>query len=68
MYYQIKKGEHRLVSSKQWHGWCISHEMHFYEIIELRYSTITGLKPRTRPSAMNPVDHPMVDELKVDGT
>jgi ribosomal protein L2 len=68
MFYQIKKGEHRLVSSKLLRGWCNSHDTHFYEIIKQRYTTSFGIRPRTRPSAMNPVDHPMVVVHEVAGT
>jgi len=63
---KLKSGEHRLVSSNVVASVGVtSHDVHFLR----NYRTAGtrrryGFRPRTRPSAMNPVDHPMAGRTK----
>jgi len=63
---KLKSGEHRLVSSNAVASIGVtSHDIHFLRNYRTA-GTIRryGFRPKTRPSAMNPVDHPMAGRTK----
>jgi len=63
---KLKSGEHRLISSKAVASvGTVSNQTYFLRNLKKAGTVrLQGIRPRVRPSVMNPVDHPMGGRTK----